>query len=280
VDEKVFLNGDILDAAQATVSIANPSLLHGVGLFETLRTYASRPFRLDAHIERMRRSAGVLGMTLGDTLDLLPDAISAVLKANELGDARVRFTVTPPGVTAGQDAPTLLVTAVELTGYPADLYHKGITIWLCTTYRQSAHDPLAGHKTTSYLPRLIALRDAQQRQCGEAIWFTPENLLAEGSISNVFVVRNGRLLTPPLDTPVLPGVTRASILELAAAHGIPHAEEPVNVNDLLDADEVFLTNAVMEVMPVTRVERRPIGTEQPGELTIRMARLYKELALA
>ncbi len=273
---KVFLNDGLVAESDAKVSVSNPALLHGVGLFETLRAYAGRPFRLEAHVERMRRSAERFNMPMGEALARVPEAVAAVLAANGLKDARIRFTVTPPAANDADGRVTLLAAAQAAAGYPAELYEKGMTALICTSYRQSAHDPLAGHKTTSYLPRLLALRDAQDRQCGEALWFTPENLLAEGSISNVFLVKEGRLRTPGLDTPVLPGVTRAEVLDLARELGIPAEEGPCTIDDLLDAEEAFLTNAAMEVMPLTRVERRAIGEERLGETTRRLAEAYRE----
>ena len=152
-----------------------------------------------------------------------------------------------------------------------------MTVLLCTDYRQSDKDPLAGHKTTSYLPRLLALRTAQQRDCGESIWFTPDNRLTEGCISNIFVVKKGTLTTPPLDAPVLPGVTREAVIELAKTNEIPINETAGTVDDLLDADEVFLTNSIMEVMPVTRIERKPIANERPGEITGQLMNAYRKL---
>ncbi len=273
----VHLNGELIDLQQAAVTVSNPALLHGVGLFETLRVYDGRPFRLTHHLDRMANSASKLNMPLGEALKQIPDAITAVLKANQLQAARVRFTVTPPGSLDDPDRATLLVTAQEITGYPDEIYEKGMTVFVCNAYRQSACDPLVGHKTTSFFSRLIALRDAQDHQCGEALWFTPDNLLAEGCISNVFLVKKGRLTTPPLETPILPGVTRATVLELADSQSIETDLSPSTLDDLLDADEIFLTNAIMELMPVTRIERNAIGDEKPGPVTRQLTEAYRQL---
>ena len=277
MSEKVYLNGELIDVGHAKVSISNPALLHGVGLFETLRTYDGQPFRLQQHIDRMTRSADKLDMAVGHVIDQVPEAVQSVLDANELTNARVRFTVTPPSPSREDDHPMLLVAAQATTGYPSELYERGMTVFLCTQFRQTAHDPLASHKTTSYLPRLMALRNAQNRSCGEALWFTPENLLAEGCISNVFLVKKGQLITPPIDTPILPGVTREAVLELAADHDLAAEESACTIDDLLDADEVFLTNAIMEVMPVTRIERRCIADEKVGPIARQLAELYTQL---
>lgn len=279
--DKLYLNGQIIDAAQAAVSVFNPSFLQGVGLFETLRSYGGRPLWLEQHIERMQNSAARLHLPIARAVPLISEAVRAVLDANELTDARIRITVTPPdpvapaGSTEPADQPLLLVTAQPIAAYPPELYEKGMTVLLCTDYRQSAQDPLAGHKTTSYFPRLLALRTAQERGCQESLWFTPANQLAEGCISNVFIVTGGVLRTPALETPVLPGVTREIVLELAGREGLHVDQSPINVNDLLDADEVFLTNAIMEVMPVTRIERKSVKDEKPGELTRRLRDAYR-----
>jgi len=280
VSEKVYLNGRIIDAAQATVSAANPAFLHGVGLFETLRAYDGRPFLLRQHIERMRASAEKLRLQLGSVLETVPEAVEEVLRANALPQARIRFTVTPPDIDAPENPPTLLVTARPVTGYPPELYERGMTVCICDDHRQSSHDPLAGHKTTSYFARLTAMRQAAERHCGEALWFTPNNLLAEGSISNIFLVRGQDLITPPLDTPVLPGVTRAVVLDVAREAGLTVRQQACTIHDLLDAEEVFLTNAIMEVMPVTRIERHEIGDGRVGPLTRRLRSAYAERVAA
>jgi branched-subunit amino acid aminotransferase/4-amino-4-deoxychorismate lyase len=200
-----------------------------------------------------------------------------VITANRLRDARVRITVAPPGPTEMPPRALLLVMGQETAGYPLELYERGMTVCIVDQFRQSPWDPLAGHKTTSYYPRLVALRGAQGKGCGEALWATPEGRLAEGCMSNLFVVKGGKLKTPAVDTPVLPGVTRAVVLELAAAAGIPAEEGPCSIDDLLEADEVFLTNAIMEVMPVTRVERRGIGAEKPGSVTLALGEAYRKV---
>lgn len=278
MSEKVYLNGELLDSAKASVSVWNPSFLQGVGLFETLRTYGGRPFRLDIHIDRLTMSATHFKMPIAEVTGLIPEAVRTVLDANRLSDARIRITVTPPAPTDPDARPVLLVTAQAVAGYAPELHEKGMTVLLCTDYRQSSLDPLTGHKTTSYFPRLAALRVAHERGCGESLWFTPQNQLAEGCISNVFLVKGGRLRTPPLETPVLPGITRNAVLRLAAEAGIDAGEASCTVDDLLDADEVFLTNAIMEVMPVTHIERKPIGNEKPGAITVQLLGAYRKAA--
>jgi branched-subunit amino acid aminotransferase/4-amino-4-deoxychorismate lyase len=277
MSEKVYFDGKITDLKHAAISVSNPGVLHGVGLFETLRTYEGKPFRLDQHIERMKNSAEQLHIPVENVIEKILQAIEQVLEANHLKNARVRFTVAPPNSWDEKQQAILLVAAQQLTGYPPELYEMGMTVYVCNQYRQSSNDPLAGHKTTSYFPRLIALREAQQKQCGEALWFTPDNLLAEGCISNIFMVKNKQLRTPPIDTPILPGITRAVVLELAKQNDFPVNQKPCTIDQLLDADEVFLTNSIMEIMPVTRIEKRSIADEKPGPITRQLHETYREL---
>ncbi|MCP4245909.1 MAG: hypothetical protein GY778_02565 [bacterium] len=290
----VFLNGRFLRADEAGVSVWDGGWLHGAGLFETLRARYGCIFQLDAHLDRLAASARKLLFPL-DRPDLpLTRDFDELLDCNGLSDARVRLTVTagtmieapPPG--ADEDDPgdrpeppdrddrpelTVCVTVSPLTEYRREFAERGMAAAI-SPYKLSPTDPLAGHKCTAYLPRLLALRDAHVKGCNESLWFTTNNLLSEGSISNIFLVRADKLLTPPLDTPVLPGTTRAVVLELAKTAGIETEQRALNIDDLLDADEVFVTNSIMQVMPVSRVEKREIGSGQPGPITKRLREAF------
>ena len=275
----VYLNGECIPAERAVVSVYNGGWLHGAGLFETMRAENGCVFRLDAHLDRLCASAERLVMPVERSA--LPDdaALRNLLERNGLSEARVRLTVSAGNMLATDDPQemplTVCATVAPLAAYPQKLYDTGIAV-LISKYRQSSADPLAGHKTTNYLPRLIALRDAQKAACLEALWFTPENLLAEGSISNVFIVTDGKVATPPIDTPVLPGIARALVLQMCTDEGTKAEERPININDLLDADEAFLTNSIMQVMPICRVERRDIGEGEPGPVTRKLFKGYRE----
>jgi branched-chain amino acid aminotransferase len=275
----VLFNGELVSEGDAHVAICDGGWLHGAGLFETIRAANGRVFRLDAHLGRLRNSAEKILRPLDGRTLPTADQLQELLRRNELVDARLRITVSAGEMRpTASDAPasmTVCVTAVPLAEYPPACYQKGITVVICP-YRQCPDDPLVGHKTTSYLSRLLGLRAAERARCQEALWFTTRNELAEGSISNVFVVRNGRLFTPPLDTPVLPGIARAVVMETARKTGIDVQEARLGIDDLLDADECFLTNVVMTVMPVVRVERRDIGAGRVGDCTCGLLNLFRE----
>lgn len=275
----VYLNGEFVPEAQAQVSVFDGGWLHGAGLFETMRAENGRVFRLESHIERLRQSAAKLLRPL--EREHLPSRVDVLdlLERNALKQARVRLTVTAGNMlvaSEGEPALTVCLSAAPLAAPPAAVYQQGVAVALCD-HRLSPSDPLAGHKSTSYLLRLLGLRAARQANCLEALWFTTRNHLAEGCLSNVFVVRDGVLRTPALDTPVLPGVARAAILPLAEGCGIRVEEGVLSVDDLLDADEVFLTNVIMQVVPVVRVERKDIATGSVGRVTQTIMESFREL---
>jgi len=268
---KVFLNDGLVDAEKAGVSVADSGLLYGAGLFETMRSRNGVVFRLQDHLDRLFLSAATLSIAHSYDKPHIGRAIESLLQTNQLTDARLRLTLTggPLAESDEQRKPTLLITATEFKPYPSDYYKTGVLVILCP-FRQNATDPMCGHKTICYYPRLLALNLAHQRRAAEAIWFTMENRLAEGCVSNVFLVKNSILQTPSLGTPVLPGIARKTVLELARQQSIEVVEKDLFVTDLLDADEVFLTNVVMEVLPVISVEKRAIGSGTVGPVTQRL----------
>ncbi len=284
----VYLNGEFVDESEAKLSVCDGGWLHGAGLFETMGAENSRVFRLELHMRRLCRSAATLLTPLERGVLPSPAVIAGLLERNGLTEARIRLTVSAaapsrrlqPAQTSAQldthSALTVCLTAAELSGYASGFYENGIQVAICDS-RLSPTDPIAGHKTTAYLPRLLALRDAQRAKCTESLWFTTANQLAEGSISNVFIVHEGVLKTPPLNTPVLPGITRATVLEIARGAGVETQECPLTIDDLLDADEVLLTNSIMQVMPVIRVEKSDIGDGRVGSIAKRLLEDYRKL---
>ncbi len=277
----VYLNGAFVSEREAQVSVFDGGWLHGAGLFETMRAEGGRIFKLETHLERLRRSANAI-LTPIERDDLPEKAVfEELVSRNALKEARVRLTITAGSMRdAEPNTPrlTICATASPLSGYPAELYDRGVQAAVCD-FRQSPSDPLAGHKCTAYLPRLLGLRQAQQKHCLEALWFTTSKELAEGSISNVFVVRGGILKTPPLETPVLPGIARGLVLTIASDCNIECEQCALSIDDLLDADEVLLTNAIMQVMPVVRVERRDIGDGRVGPVAKQLYREYRNRLL-
>jgi branched-chain amino acid aminotransferase len=268
-----------MPAAEARVSVFDSGFMQGIGLFETMRAYDGRVFRLQAHLDRLAHSARRLGWVVVPDVAELADNVWQVLRATGGIDARVRLTVTTGSLHAdAADTPrlTIVATAAPADKYPDECYTRGVTV-IASACRQSHADPTAGHKTTSYFARLASLRAAHAQAAFETLWFTPDEHVAEGAISSLFVVRDEQLRTPPLDTPVLPGITRSAVMDLAVELDIPVREQPLTLGDVLASEEVFLTNSMIELVPVVRIGRDAIGSEKPGEVTRKLAVAYGEL---
>jgi len=274
--EEVFLNDKLVDIDKAGVSVTDSGFLYGAGLFETMRSCNGVVFLLKDHLDRLSFSAGALSIKTYDR-KYITDAIYKVLKANKLTDARLRLTVTggPMSESEEERKPTLLIAATKLQPYPAEYYEKGVLIVLCP-FRQNTTEPIYGHKTTSYFSRMIGLQLAHQKRATEALWFTVDNRLAEGCISNVFLVKDSVLYTPPIGTPVLAGVARKTICQIAFKNSIELVEKNLYISDVLEADEIFLTNVIMQVMPVRAVEKHTVGDGKPGAETQKLQKYFDD----
>ena len=295
---EAWINGSFVDEAAASVSIRDSGFLHAAGAFTTMRGYGGRVFRVERHLARLRGSCEALFVPLQYKDADLVNATEELLRRNDLKDARLRMTVTRGA--AEHDplhgmrlTPTVLLTASALEPYPLEFYERGMTVMLLDEQKLNPYDMQAGHKTLNYFSRLAALREANRRGAGEALWFNVHNYLQGGSVTNVFLVKGDALVTPPTpeelrdaavaeSTPyarsnVLPGVTRGAVIELATDAGIEVRRSAVDVNQLLEADEVFLTNSAMGVMPVARIERKAIAADRPGPVTVHLAELYASL---
>jgi branched-chain amino acid aminotransferase len=276
--EKVFLNDKLVDIDKASISVADSGFLYGAGLFETMRSHKGVVFALKDHLDRLFASAEVLSINNPYDREYITNAITGLLSANELTDARLRLTLTNGPMTESEEQrkSTLLITAAELRSYPPEYYKKGVMVVLCP-FKQNPIDPSSGRKTTSYFSRMIALNLAHQKRAAEAIWFTSDNRLAEGCISNVFLVKNSELFTPPINTPVLPGVARKTVCRLAQQNSIKLTEKDLTIDDLLGADEIFMTNVIMQVMPVTKVEKHTVGDGLVGPVSKKLHTLFDQL---
>ena len=280
MNEYVFLNHGLVPAEEARVSIFDAGLLHGVGLFETMRSYQGEIFRVEDHLNRLYNSAEVLGILITQKRAELAEWLDVLLETNDLKDARVRLTATRGSMKQlpdeEQPESVVFATAAAMQQYPAEYYRRGMTVTVCR-YRQNPFDPTSGHKSLNYFSRLVGLQQAQQeQQAGEALWFTVDGKLAEGCISNVFMVKEERLLTPAAETGILPGITRKVVLELANAEGMEIEEGLFSRDDLQEASEVFLTNSIMELMPVCRIDRQAIAKDKPGPVYKKLHELYQQ----
>lgn len=281
----IYVDGKMVNASEAHITFADAGFQHAVGLFETLGVYHGRAFRLEAHLNRLAESAKSLGLVRQLDTALCRDAIQQTLAHNTLDQARIRLTVTAGRtalLAADRDSqhigPSILVEPNQPTQYDQTYFEKGIMAVIGPA-AANPFDALAGHKTLSYWHRLLTLRHAAAVGGGEVIWLNTSNHLASGAVSNLFLVKQGQLLTPfarteevesALPAPVLPGVTRAAVIEQAGVLEIPVTRRMLSVADLLDADEAFLTNSSWQVLPVTRIEKETIGNGHVGPVTNRV----------
>jgi len=294
---QTWINGNFVDEETASLPLRDAGLLYAAGVFTTMRAFHGRVYRLGEHLARLRQSCQALFIPLQYKDDALQEAITELLKRNELTEARLRLTVTR-GATHNDPVhgihmqANVFCSATQAEPYPEAFYSRGMTVTLIDDQKLNPYDLQAGHKTLNYFSRLAALRNANKLGAGEALWFNVHNYLQSGSITNVFVIKDGTILTPPTPqdlqdkaiaetipypkSSVLPGITRAAVIELATGAGIPVKIAALTVNDLLEADEVFLTNSMMQVMPVGRVERKAMGSDKPGEMTLRLSALLAE----
>ena len=268
MNEKVFLNDKLVDIDKACISVTDSGFLYGAGLFETMRSHNGVVFALTDHLDRLFLSADVLSINNPYDREYIAKAIDKVLSANKLTDARLRLTLTNGPMTESEQhrKSTLLITAAKFRSYPPEYYEKGVMVVLCP-FRQNPIDPLSGRKTTSYFSRMIALNLAHQKKAAESLWFTVDNRLAEGCISNVFLVKDSKLYTPPIKTPVLPGVARKTVCQLALENSIELIEKDLTIDEVLAADELFLTNVIMQVMPIIKIEKHTVGDSLVGPVT-------------
>ena len=274
--QKVFLNDKMIDADKAGISVTDGGFLYGAGLFETMRSCGGVVFRLEDHISRLLHSAKALSIDHQYDEKYLTAAVYDTIKENGLSDARLRLTLTSGPISESQEdrKATLLISAVEFQSYPADYYSKGTTAVLCP-FRQNPADPTCGHKTTNYYTRILGLNMARRSMATEALWFTTDNRLAEGCISNVFLVKDSIVYTPPTGTPVLAGVARKAVLHISGQDSIDTSEKDLYIADLLGADEVFVTNVIMQVMPIVAIEKHTVGDGKVGTVTQKLQKLFQ-----
>jgi len=286
----VWLNGALVSRDEAKVSAFDAGFQHGVGLFETMHATMTedgpRVFRIEQHLERLKQSAIDLQLTEQLRTGALAEAVEHVVERSGLVsdgvDARVRLTLTGGDLNllqrgAGQSMdPTILIAVTPAVKYPPEMFDKGVLVTIADT-RANPLNPHEGHKTLNYWWRLRELQQASTKAAAEALVLQVTNHVCGGAVSNLFAVIDGTLVTPiargeevggGLASPVLPGITRRAIIELAAARNIGCDTRMLAVSDVLDADEVFLTNSSWGVLPVRAIEAKTIGAGMPGEVTM------------
>jgi branched-chain amino acid aminotransferase len=255
----VYLNNTLVPAAKAKVSVFDHGFLYGDGIYETMRVYDGVVFLLDKHLDRLRRSASLIGLDLPKSDADIRLAVYDTLLANGLGDAYVRLTISRGYGEIGLDPdlckePTFIIIAEKFKNYPRSYYENGIRLKLASVRRNLKEALNPQIKSLNFLNNVLAKIEAKQAEADEAIMLNASGHLAEGTVSNIFFLKNNVLQTPSINCGILDGITRALVIDLAAKNAIPVKEGVYKPVDLYRATEVFITNSTMEVMPVSRVD--------------------------
>ncbi|MFN7955524.1 MAG: aminotransferase class IV [bacterium] len=279
-DRFVWWNGRVMRPEEARLDPRDRAVLYGVGLFETLRAYHGVPFALDAHLRRLRHGAARLRLALDLPTPRVRTAIRDLVEACDLarGDAFVRITVTGGLDGGGIDCPSAGPPSVLIHARPVVRRRSPAVLRACRASPQ-AHRAIPAIKSIGYLPSALARRDASQRGCDEALVLSERDELLEGANSTILVRSGTRLITPPLDGRILPGITRRIVLDLARAEGWPVEERCIPWLELVAAREVMSVASVREIAAIVSIEGRTLGAGVPGEWTRRLFRRYRERAL-
>ncbi len=271
-DLKIYLDGRIVPVAEARISVFDHGLLYGDGVFEGLRTYGGKVFKLDAHIRRLFESARAIRLTIPMTHQQLAEATNQTVKANGVSDGYVRLVVTRGvgylGLSPTRTAnPSVFIIADQIELYPPEMYEKGMAVITSSVVRNHPNAVSPRIKSLNYLNNILAKIEAMDAGVPEAIMFNHMGFVAECTGDNIFLIRNGEVLTPPINDGMLEGITRSVAIELVRKRSTPFREVGLTRHDLYIADECFLTGSAAEVVPVTKIDGRVIGDGSVGRLT-------------
>ena len=279
---KIYLDGQFVDERDAKISVFDHGVLYGDGVFEGIRLYHGRIFRLDAHIDRLFASAKAIMLEIPLTKPELIAACCAVCRQNNLVDGYIRLVVTRGVGNLGLNPftckkPTVFIIAATIELYPPTVYEKGVNLITAATVRNHPNAVSPAIKSLNYLNNILARIEAVKAGTVEALMLNGEGFVAECTGDNLFVIRAGKLLTPPVSAGALNGITRTVVLELAGKLGLPAGEGNLTRYDVMTADECFLTGSAAEIVPVASLDGRTIGTGQPGAVTLQLTEEFRKL---
>jgi branched-chain amino acid aminotransferase len=284
IEGAVSIDGQLFAAADARVSVFDRGFLYGDSVFEVMRTYGLRPFREHDHLARLERSCERLLLPVATGPKEWSVEVRRAIEASKLPECNVRVMVTrgvgPLGLDLSEAKnPSLLCFALPLHTQPEAVYENGVAVGLSHAARATDGTRAVGAKTSNYLGSVLALHEVKRRSnCHEAIIVGPNGEIVEGATSNVFLVRGGALLTPPIEAGILAGITRKTVLELAAELSLPVHETQLHPHDMYGADEVFITSTVREIVPVVKVDDLQVGGGKPGPISKQLLAAYREKA--
>ncbi len=278
---KIYISGEYFSKEDAKVSVFDHGFLYGDGLFEGLRAYGGKIFRLREHIQRLFESARSILLPMPMSLEEIEVACNETLKVNDLRDAYIRLIVTRGMGTLGLDAdlcsnPRVIIIAAKLSLYPSEFYEKGLEIVTASTVRTNPGMLNPQIKSLNYLNNILAKIEGHLVGSVEVLLLNSKGEVAEASGDNIFIWRKGVLHTPPPDAGILVGITRQVVLELAEELGIPTKEAPMTRHDIYTADECFLTGSAAELIPVVKLDGREIGNGKPGPVMQKLLQRFRQ----
>ncbi|MFN4259600.1 MAG: branched-chain-amino-acid transaminase [Gemmataceae bacterium] len=279
---KVYINGQYFDKPDAKVSVYDHGFLYGDGVFEGLRIYSGKVFRLREHIDRLYESARHIKLEIPLSPDQMTDAVNDAVRVNDKKDGYIRLVVSRGAGYLGLDPrrtsdPQVIIIVDDITLYPAELYEKGMEICTVTTIRNHPNALNPRIKSLNYLNNILAKIEAVQAGVPEAIMLNHKGEVAECTGDNIFLVKRGELRTPSIEAGILEGITRNAIMELARQANIPVREMPLTRHDVYSADECFLTGTAAEVIAIVQCDGRVIGAGKPGPITKMLRERFHQL---
>lgn len=279
---KIFISGKLYAKEDAKISVYDHGLLYGDGVFEGLRSYGGKVFRLAEHLDRLWNSAKALCLEIPMTKEEMAAAVNNTLQANGISDGYIRLVVTRGSGTLGLDPnrcsnPEVIIITDFISLYPQEFYENGLQIITASTIRNHPAALSPRIKSLNYLNNILAKIEGLQAGCVEALMLNHKGEVAECTGDNLFLVMKGEVLTPPIDAGILEGITRDAVIELAREAGLNVREIPLTKHDVYIADECFLTGSAAEVVPVVKVDSRKIGDGKPGAVTKDLTRRFREL---
>ncbi|MGO0121801.1 branched-chain-amino-acid transaminase [Desulfothermobacter acidiphilus] len=278
----IYLDGRFVPEEEAVISVFDHGLLYGDGVFEGIRAYHGRVFRLKEHIDRLYDSAKAIALAIPISQEEMAEVVVETCRRNQIRDGYIRLVVTRGKGDLGLDPrkclrPSVFCIADSIQLYPPEFYQKGMRVITVPTRRNVPEALNPRIKSLNYLNNILAKVEANLAGVPEAIMLTQEGYVAEATGDNVFIIRRGTLLTPPLHLGVLEGITRDAVMELARKMGMTVREAVFTRYDLFTADECFLTGTAAEIVPVIEIDGRSISGGQPGQLTQRLIEAFREL---
>ncbi len=279
---QIYINGTYYDKENAKISVYDHGLLYGDGIFEGMRSYSGKVFRLGEHMDRLYESARAICLQIPISKEQMQADVIETLRRNNLSDAYIRLVVTRGAGSLGLDPnrtsnPQVIIIADHIALYPAEYYETGLKIITASTIRNHPAALSPRVKSLNYLNNIMAKIEGQQAGCVEALMLNHKGEVAECTGDNIFIIKREQLLTPPKDAGILEGITRNAVLGLARSLGISAQEVTLTRHDLLVADECFLTGSAAEVIPVISIDGRPIGDGKVGPITKKLMTEFKAL---